>query len=118
MASLEFANPTTAGPAMPTLGCEMHRLVPGGRTQPHRKTGSSVYVVFRGSGETVINSTRFEWERGDVFVTPSWSVVEHQANEPSDLFAVTDRPILQMLHLYREATLAAPQDVKSSFSPK
>ncbi len=118
MASLEFVNPTTSGPAMPTLGCEMHRLVPGARTQPKRKSGSSIYVVFKGRGETVMNGTRFEWERGDIFVTPSWATVEHQAQEPSDLFAVTDRPILEVLHLYREQTLPAAQEVTATFTPK
>lgn len=117
-ASLEFVNPTTGAAAMPTLGCEMHRLVPGLRTPPHRKLGSSVYVVFRGSGHTVINGERFDWGRGDVFVTPSWSLVEHAASESSDLFAVTDRPVLEVLHLFREETLARPQEVVRTFTPK
>jgi gentisate 1,2-dioxygenase len=118
IASLEFVNPTTGGPALPTLGCEMHRLVPGQRTPPRRKVGSSVYVAFSGSGHTVINGERFDWERGDCFVTPSWSAVEHEAAEPADLFAVSDRPVLQALHLFREETLDRPQRVTGTFSAK
>ena len=75
-------------------------------------------MAFKGSGETVINGTRFAWQRGDVFVTPSWSVVEHEAREPADLFAVTDRPVLEALHLFREETLDAPQAVKAAFEPR
>jgi gentisate 1,2-dioxygenase len=118
MSSIEFVNPTTGGPALPTLGCEMHRLLPGRRTAPRRKVGSSIYVVFKGSGLSVINGERFDWDRGDVFVTPSWANVEHEAHAPADLFAVSDRPILQALHLYREETLSIPQQVLRTFSPK
>jgi len=118
MVSLEYINPTTGGPAMPTLGCEMHRLRPNLRTPSARKVGSSVYVAFKGSGATVINGRAFEWERGDVFVTPSWATVDHQAYEPSDLFAVTDRPILEALHIYREEVLAQAQIITGSFQPK
>lgn len=101
-ASLEFVNPLTGAPAVATFACEMHRIYPGARTTGRRKTGSSVFVVFRGSGRTAIDGTVFDWGPGDVFVTPSWSAVDHQADEPADLFSVSDRPVLQALHLYRE----------------
>jgi gentisate 1,2-dioxygenase len=107
VASLEFVNPSTGGPALPTLGCEMHRLVAGARTPAMRRTGSSVVVVFRGRGMSVVNGERFDWERGDVLVLPSWATVEHEAAEPADLFSVTDRPVLEAMHLYREETVSA-----------
>ncbi len=118
MVSLRYANPTTGGPVMPTLGCEMHRIVAGDATTPHRKVGSSIYVVYRGRGHSVINGQRFDWEPGDVFVTPSWSTVEHQADEVADLFAVTDRPVLEALHLFREESPAPVQAVVATFEPK
>ncbi|HZO37069.1 MAG TPA: cupin domain-containing protein [Solirubrobacteraceae bacterium] len=117
LVSLEFTNPTTGGPALPSLGCEMHRLRPGGRTATRRTTGSSVYCVFGGSGTTVIDGEAFEWAAGDVFVTPSWSRVDHQAHEPADVFAISDRPVLQLLHLYAEEELATPQEVERTFVP-
>ena len=118
LASTEFINPSNGASALPTLGCEMHRLVPGARTPARRRVGSSVTVVFSGAGHSVINGERFDWERGDVFVVPSWAAVEHEAVEPADLFAVTDRPVLEALHLDREETLDAPQQVLRTFSPK
>jgi len=117
-ASIEFVNPSTGTSAMPTLGCEMHRLVAGRRTPPRRRVGSSVFVVFGGAGHSVIGGERFDWQRGDVFVVPSWAAVEHEAAEPADLFAVTDRPVLEALHLYREETLERPQEVRGTFVPK
>jgi gentisate 1,2-dioxygenase len=115
--SLEFVNPLTGGPAVTTFACEMHRLYPGTRTPTLRKTGSSVYIVFKGSGYSVINGVRFDWEPGDSFVTPSWASVDHQATEQADLFAVSDRPVLQSLHLYREEALPEHQEIGGTFVP-
>ncbi len=116
MASLEYVNPLTGGPAVATFACEMHRVYPGGRTATQRKTGSSIYVVFRGAGRTVIGGQVFEWVPGDVFVTPSWAAVDHEADETADLFTVSDRPVLEALHLYREALLPAPQEIVGRFA--
>jgi gentisate 1,2-dioxygenase len=113
--SLEYTNPLTGGPAVATFACEMHRIHRGGRTPTRRKTGSSVYVVFRGRGRSVVSGELFEWGPGDVFVTPSWSAVDHEAEETADLFAISDRPVLQALHVYREETLAEGQEVTARF---
>jgi len=118
MATLEYTNPLDGRPAIPTFSSEMHRLAPGGHTRPRRKVGSSVYVVHHGSGATIVNGQRFDWSPGDIFVTPSWAIVDHQSAEQADLFAISDRPILEALHLYREAELDTPQEVIAVFEPK
>lgn len=115
-ATLAFVNPTTGGAALPTLGCLMHRLIPGGRTAATRRAGSRIYVVFRGSGYTVIEGQRFDWGPGDMFVIPSWAAVDHEAHEPSDLFSIDDSPVLKALQLYREADLGAPQAIRTTFA--
>ncbi|MEO8972558.1 MAG: cupin domain-containing protein [Ktedonobacteraceae bacterium] len=117
MINLEFVNPLTGGPAVNTFACEMHRLYPGERTSSRRKTGSSVYVVYQGSGRSVINGVLFAWGPGDTFVTPSWASVDHEAFERTDLFAISDRPVLQGLHLYREEELAVRQQITDTFVP-
>jgi gentisate 1,2-dioxygenase len=117
MVSLEFVNPLTGAPAVSTFACEIHRLYPGARTATRRKTGSSVYVVFQGSGYSVINGVRFEWGPGDIFVTPSWASVDHEAGEQADLFAISDRPVLQALYLYREEELTEGQEIGGTFVP-
>jgi gentisate 1,2-dioxygenase len=95
----------------------MHRVYPGKRTTTRRKTGSSIYVVFQGTGCSVINGIRFEWSAGDIFVTPSWASVDHEASERADLFAISDRPVLQALHLYREEELAERAEISGTFEP-
>ena len=117
MSSLEYVNPLTGSPAVSTFACEMHRIYPGARTPSRRKTGSSVYVVFQGAGCSVINGVRFQWGPGDSFVTPSWATVDHEASERADLFAVSDRPVLQPLHLFREEVLAEHQEIIGTFVP-
>jgi gentisate 1,2-dioxygenase len=118
MASIEFVNPTTGGAALPTMTCVLHRIVPGRRTPSRRKTGSSIFVVHRGSGRSVIDGTTFQWAQGDMFVVPSWRALDHEADEPSDLFEVSDEVVMRALHLFREEVLADPQEVSGVFSPK
>lgn len=118
MVALEFVDPTRGVSALPTFSCEVRRFAPGGRTRAQRQTGSSVLVVYRGSGSSVIGGQRFDWTRGDMLVVPSWTAVEHEAHEQSDLFAVSDTPMLRALHLFREETLDAPQRVTSVFEPR
>ncbi len=117
MISLEFTNPLTGGPVVSTFACEMYRIYPGEHTATKRKTGSSLYVVFQGTGRTVINGVLFEWGPGDIFVTPSWASVDHEAFDRADLFAISDRPVLQLLHLYREEELAEHQEIVGTFVP-
>lgn len=116
-AAVEYLNPATGGAVLSTFGCAMMRLYPGGRTPTTRKTGSSVYVVFSGSGQSVINGTQFDWSAGDVFVTPSWAAVDHQAQDQADLFLINDTPVLKTLHIYRETTEAEPQAIDAVFQP-
>src|SRR2546421_11415332 len=111
MGRLDFLSQLTGGRGVSSFACESLRLSPGSRTPTRRKTGSSVYVVFQGSGYSVINGVRFEWGPGDIFVTPSWASVDHEAGEQADLFAISDRPVLQALYLYREEELTEGQEI-------
>ena len=102
--ALEYINPHTGGPALPTLACWIQLLRPGVHTQAHRHTGSAVYHVFEGSGATITNGQRFDWSKGDFFVLPPWAWHEHL--NPTDgeaiLFSIHDAPIMRALGLYRE----------------
>ena len=56
---LEYQNPVTGGPALPTIGTMLQRLRPGIKLKPHRHTGSSVYYVVRGTGSTKVGKRAF-----------------------------------------------------------
>ncbi len=119
--ALEYTNPHTGRPVMQTMTAWIQMIRPGIHTQAHRQVNSSVYYVFEGRGATVIAGTRFEWEKGDMFVIPSWTYHEHlneSRSERAILFSIQDTPILVALGKYREEALAANgghQQVKSVF---
>jgi gentisate 1,2-dioxygenase len=77
-----------------------------------------VYVVYRGHGRSVVGGIAMDWGPGDVFVVPSWASLDHEAMDgPADLFAISDRPVLNALRIYREETLAEHQEARDTFQP-
>jgi gentisate 1,2-dioxygenase len=102
---LDYTNPYTGGPVMPTMACRVQLLRPGERTRAHRHTESAIYHAVRGSGHTIVNDERLDWADKDVFCVPTWAWHEHvnaSASEPAVLFSFTDTPVVQALGLYRE----------------
>jgi gentisate 1,2-dioxygenase len=120
--ALEYTNPTTGGPVMPTIDCWIQMLRPGEQTQAHRHTGSVVYNVVRGNGYSVIEGQRFEWTPGDIFCVPAWAWHEHANTATEDdavLFSMNDSPVFRALDLYREESLEdgnGHQPVTSNFA--
>jgi gentisate 1,2-dioxygenase len=105
---LEYTHPLTGGPALPTIGCRIQLLRAGERLKARRITGSAVFLVVQGEGESVINGQRFRWGKGDILALPSWALHEHANTGAGDaiLFSISDRPVMQALGFYREETLA------------
>lgn len=102
--ALEYANPVTGGPTLPTLSCRMHLFPAGQSTRSHRHMSNFIYRVFRGSGWSEVGGRRLEWEAGDCFVVPQWIWHSHGAASGEDalLFSMNDQPILEPFDLYRE----------------
>ncbi|MFJ9889448.1 cupin domain-containing protein [Streptomyces sp. NPDC091287] len=100
-AAIRYTDPGTGHDIMPTLRAELHRVLAGHRTASTRRAGSAIYVVFHGSGASVIGGRRFSWNAGDMFVVPSWAAVDHEAEEDADLFRISDEPVLEALGLAR-----------------
>lgn len=100
---LEYINPHTGGPSLPTMSAYLQLLRKDEHTQAHRHTASTVYHVAEGVGYSVIAGQRFEWQEGDTFVVPSWAWHEHaSAGGEAVLFSFSDRPVLEAFGLYRE----------------
>lgn len=101
---LNFVNPLTGGPTVPTFMCAVQLLRGGEATRPHRHTSTTIFHVFRGSGATVIDGMRYEWRAGDSFVVPLWREHRHEnkSTEAAILFTMTDKPVMDALGLYRE----------------
>ncbi len=116
--AMAYSDPATGGPVMPTIDCSIHLLPAGHRTRAHRHTTNTIYHVAEGSGFSIIDGVRFDWQKSDTFCVPNWCMHEHAASGDGRaiLFAATDAPILEALHVYREEALeAGHQQVTGAF---
>ncbi|HWN34673.1 MAG TPA: cupin domain-containing protein [Pseudonocardia sp.] len=104
---LEYTNPWTGGPVLPTISCRIGRLPARFRGLPRRHTASTIYHVVSGSGSTVVGDTRLDWAEHDVFCVPGWARYAHEVPRDGDatLFSYTDEPVLRSLGLYRDEWL-------------
>ena len=103
--SLEYRHPQTGGTVLPTMGCRIQLLRPNEHTKAHRHTGSAVYHVVQGQGQTIIDGKSFGWRKGDIIALPPWSLHEHingSAKADAVLFSIQDAPVLAALGLYYE----------------
>jgi len=99
---LRYINPGSGGAPMPTIGAFM-ALLPGGlRTAPYRSSDGTLYSVVEGEGSTVIGDITFRWKPRDVFVVPAWMRHHHHASTEAVLFSFSDRPVQEVLSLWRE----------------
>jgi gentisate 1,2-dioxygenase len=104
---MEYINPYTGGPSLPTMAAYLQLLRPDEHTHAHRHVASTVYHVAEGGGFSVIAGERFDWEEGDTFVVPAWAWHEHASTGgEAVLFSFSDRPILQAFGLDREEALS------------
>jgi gentisate 1,2-dioxygenase len=100
---LQYVNPLTGGPTLPTIAAYLQLLHQNERTQAHRHTSSTVYHAAEGRGRSIIAGEAFDWEEGDTFVVPSWAWHEHHGGtDEAVLFSYSDRPILEAFGFYRE----------------
>ena len=115
---LRYANPSSGGEVLPTMGCRLQLLPNGFRTQAHRSTTSAVYHVAEGRGYSILNGKRFDWQQGDTFAVPIWCWQEHAApDDAAVLFSITDEPILAPLGLVRSQSYAENGGHQSIPSP-
>jgi gentisate 1,2-dioxygenase len=102
---LRFVNPATGRSPMPTIGTFAQRLPAGFSTRPYRSTDSSVQVCLEGGGRATIGGQAFEFGPRDIFVVPSWQALSLAARDDTVVFSFSDRPVQQMLGLWREEKL-------------
>ncbi|MGH8629726.1 MAG: gentisate 1,2-dioxygenase [Burkholderiales bacterium] len=99
---MEFINPASGGPAMPTMGAYLQLLPRGFRGRPCRSTDGTVFSVIDGGGSVSVDGRTFAFSERDVFVVPSWQACTLAAEHDSVLFSFSDRPVQKALGLWRE----------------
>lgn len=90
-----------AAPQMPTMGLAVERLAAGATTRRQRSTASRCFVVMAGSGSTRVGDATFEWKLGDTIAVPTWIWYEHRAASKSQLFELSDEPLMRMCNYWR-----------------
>jgi gentisate 1,2-dioxygenase len=99
---MQFINPLSGGPAMPTIGAFIQLLPRSFRTLAYRSTDSTVYSVAEGTGNVHIGSEEYSFEPKDTFVVPSWMPMQVEAKDECVLFSYSDRSAQQALGVWRE----------------
>lgn len=108
---IRYVDPVGDGDVMPTMRCEMIRVLAGHTTRTERQTGGRVACVLHGAGNIRIGDETFGIDRGDVIAIPSWQAWSISADVELDVFSTSDAPVLEALGLYRCET--GDEDVAS-----
>jgi gentisate 1,2-dioxygenase len=99
---MQFINPATGGPAMPTIGTTIQWLPAGFAGAGYRCTDGTVLHVIEGSGECRVGDAALRFGPRDTFVVPSWALHRLAADTECVLFAFSDRPVQRALGVWRE----------------
>jgi gentisate 1,2-dioxygenase len=104
---MEYIDPTTGGPAIPTISTFI-QLVPGGfSTQACRSTDGAVYAVVEGRGTVTIGEGErertFVYGPRDIFAVPCWDRFAIDARDESVFFSASDRIVQTKLGIWRES---------------
>jgi len=103
---MQFVNPATGGPAMPSMATFVQLLPAGHAGALYRSTDATVFHAIEGSGVVVIGDQRFAFTQRDTFVVPAWHTYRFEAQRDAVLFSFSDRPLQRALGLWREELLA------------
>ncbi len=112
--SVEYVDPTTGRPVFKTITFFAQMLRPGERTLPLKQTASLLCAPFEGSGHSIVDGQRLDWEPFDTFAMPGSCWCEHvnaSATEPAVLFVASDEPTLKALSLYQKHGKSAGGDI-------
>lgn len=75
-------------------------LEPNGSSNRHRHTYETILYVLEGSGYTLIENTRVDWEKGDALYIPVWAWHHHvnkDSHHTAKYLACENAPMLQNL---------------------
>lgn len=77
-------------------------LLPGGQSNRHRHTYETVLYVLEGTGYTLVEDRRVDWQEGDAVYIPVWAWHHHvnlDQTNPAKYLACENAPMLQNMGL-------------------
>jgi gentisate 1,2-dioxygenase len=103
---MQYIDPTTGGPAVPTISTFLQLVPRGFATAPYRTTSSAIVAVVHGRGRVTVGrgtgAATFEYGPKDLWAVPSWQHVSVSAVEESVLFSASDEAVHRKLGVWRE----------------
>ena len=111
---VEYTDPTRGESVFKTITFFAQMLRPGEKTLPLRQTASLLVAPFEGTGYSVIDGERFDWNQFDTLAVPGGAWCEHHNgsdSQPVYLFVASDEPTLKKLSLYKRWGETATGDV-------
>ena len=100
---LRYVNPATGGYPMGSMAPFLQLLPKGFKGKASRTSESTVFCVVEGNASVKIGTHTFHFHPHDIFCAPSWEPVSFESpNEDAVLFSFSNRPVLEMLDLWRE----------------
>jgi gentisate 1,2-dioxygenase len=103
---MPYLDPTTHGPALPTIATFLQLLPRGFSSAEHTTTAGSIFVVVEGRGRAAIGRgeqlRELRYAPRDLFVVPSWRPLVLHADEESVLFGASDEAAQRSLGIWRE----------------
>ncbi|MFV0245481.1 MAG: cupin domain-containing protein, partial [Qingshengfaniella sp.] len=102
---VEYIDPTRGEPVFKTITFFAQMLRPGEKTLPLRQTASLLVAPFQGSGYSIIDGQRYDWNQFDTLAVPGGAWCEHHNGSDTDpvyLFVASDEPTLKKLALYKK----------------
>jgi len=103
---MEYIDPTTGGPAIPTISTFLQLVPSGFATRPYATTAGAVFSVVAGHGRVTIGrddlQMQFDYQPRDLWAVPSWHDLTIHADDESVLFSASDEAVQRKLGLWRE----------------
>lgn len=101
---VEYTDPTRGESVFKTITFFAQMLHPGQKTLPLRQTASLLVAPFKGTGYSIVDGQRFDWNEFDTLAVPGGAWCEHHNGsdtEPVYLFVASDEPTLKKLSLFK-----------------
>tara|TARA_Y100000310_G_scaffold297860_1_gene331239 strand:+ start:82 stop:543 length:462 start_codon:yes stop_codon:yes gene_type:complete len=81
-----------------TVGVDITSIRPSSNDRKHRHYYEALIFILEGSGYSIIESEKVEWEAGDALYIPPWSWHQHFNTDPDKVvryLSGTNAPLLQ-----------------------
>ena len=103
---LEYIDPTTGGPAIPTISTFLQLVPAAFETRPYQSTAGAIFCFVEGEGTIEIRdgdaSATLPYRPWDIVTVPSWKPYVIRPDSETVVFSASDEAAQRRLGLWRE----------------